>query len=104
MTETKVISDDIQTTKQSKKNRFFGFLGRNWSWILSATITAVFMLVLMIAGNVKPFGDRSFTMVDSIKLKAPAEKTILKATSRQNTDTILFLDTRKSIRLRGEAI
>ena len=71
MTETKVISDDIQTTKQSKKNRFFGFLGRNWSWILSATITAVFMLVLMIAGNVKPFGDRSFTMVDSIHQYIP---------------------------------
>ena len=147
------------------KNKLKKYLGRNWSWILSATITAVFMLILMIAGGVTPFGGKSFTLVDSIhqyipffsdyqnKLKAgeslfftwdvgfgqnflslllyymasplnllivfvarehivslfcilnaPAEKTILNATSIQNKDTMCSLATNTIRRIRGDAM
>ena len=52
-------------------NIFRKYLGRNWSWILSAAITTVFMLIVMITGKVAPFGDSSFTLVDSIHQYVP---------------------------------
>lgn len=42
------------------------WIKRNYIWLVSAGITAVFMLTVMIAGEVAPFGDGSLTMVDSI--------------------------------------
>ena len=47
------------------------YFGRNWSWIISAAITAVFMLTLMITAEVAPFGEKSFTLVDSIHQYIP---------------------------------
>lgn len=60
--------NSVMTTFKYKMRKY---LGRNWSWILSATITAVFMLILMIAGEVAPFGGKSFTLVDSIHQYIP---------------------------------
>lgn len=47
------------------------FFGRNWSWLAAATITAVFMLAMMIGAKVAPFGETSFTLVDSIHQYVP---------------------------------
>lgn len=44
---------------------------QNWSWILAALITLIFMIVAMIFGDVGPFGGRSYTMVDSIHQYVP---------------------------------
>lgn len=44
---------------------------RNWSWLLAATITAVFMITAMIIIGVAPFGTNSFTLVDSIHQYVP---------------------------------
>ncbi len=56
-------------SKDIKKRK--SFFGRNWSWIISAAITAVFMLIMMIAMSVAPFGKNSFTLVDSIHQYIP---------------------------------
>ena len=47
------------------------FFGRNWSWLVASTITAVFMLAMMIGAKVAPFGETSFTLVDSIHQYVP---------------------------------
>lgn len=47
------------------------WLGRNWCWILASVITAVFMLVFMVAAKVAPFGGNSFTLVDSMHQYVP---------------------------------
>ncbi|SEF66139.1 Uncharacterized membrane protein YfhO [Eubacterium ruminantium] len=43
----------------------------NWSWILAAVITFIFMIAVMMYGDVGPFGGRSYTMVDSIHQYVP---------------------------------
>ena len=60
--------NSLMTTFNYKMRKYFG---RNWSWIISAAITAVFMMIVMITGKVAPFGDRSFTLVDSIHQYVP---------------------------------
>ena len=56
-------------SKDTKKRKTF--FSRNWSWIISTAITAVFMLIMMIAMSVAPFGKNSFTLVDSIHQYIP---------------------------------
>lgn len=46
-------------------------LRKNWSWMLASAITLVFMLFVMIIGKVAPFGNYSFTLVDSIHQYLP---------------------------------
>ncbi|MCR4846924.1 MAG: YfhO family protein [Eubacterium sp.] len=60
--------NSLMTTFKYKMRKYFG---RNWSWIISAAITAVFMLTLMITAEVAPFGVKSFTLVDSIHQYIP---------------------------------
>ena len=48
-----------------------GFWNRNWSWLIAAGVTAVFMLIFMIVASVAPFGSNSFTMIDSMHQYVP---------------------------------
>ena len=57
-----------ETLKTEKKNSFFG---RNWSWLTAMAITAVFMITVMVFMKVSPFGNDSFTLVDSIHQYIP---------------------------------
>ncbi len=65
-TETNKVKN---TEQESKKKR--SFFSRNWAWILSTSITAVFMLVVMIVQKVAPFGEETFTLIDSIHQYVP---------------------------------
>ncbi|MCR5213463.1 MAG: YfhO family protein [Eubacterium sp.] len=47
------------------------FFKNNWSWFLAGLITIVFMLIVMIMNKVAPFGQQSFTLVDSIHQYVP---------------------------------
>ena len=58
-------------TEKKDTNFIKRFFGRNWSWLAAATITAVFMLAMMIGAKVAPFGETSFTLVDSIHQYVP---------------------------------
>lgn len=53
------------------KRDFRKTLERNWSWMLAALICFVFMLFVMILGDVAPFGKNTFNMVDSIHQYLP---------------------------------
>ncbi len=50
---------------------FFRFLKKNWSWFLAWFLTIIFMTIMMIMLKVSPFGDSSFTVVDSIHQYVP---------------------------------
>ena len=54
-------------SKEKRKD----FLFRNWASLLSFGVVAVFMLIVMIVGNVAPFGTNAFTKVDSIHQYIP---------------------------------
>ena len=66
-------SSKNNSEKSSKKSdeKKQSFFGRNWSWILATTITAVFMLFVMIIVKVAPFGESTFTLIDSIHQYIP---------------------------------
>ena len=53
------------------KQKLINFKKRNWVPLLSAAIVLVFFLIVMIAGGVAPFGDYSFTFVDSMHQYLP---------------------------------
>ena len=53
------------------KQKLINFKKRNWVPLLSAAIVLVFFLIVMIAGGVAPFGDYSFTFVDSVHQYLP---------------------------------
>ncbi len=55
----------------AKNNKIKSLIHSNWSWLLAMTITAVFMLAIMIVGHIRPFGGNSFTMVDSMHQYVP---------------------------------
>ncbi|MBR1508197.1 MAG: YfhO family protein [Eubacterium sp.] len=53
------------------KERLKKLWGRNWIALVSAGIVLVFFLTVMIVGGVAPFGDYSFTFVDSMHQYLP---------------------------------
>ncbi len=44
---------------------------KNRSWLLAGLITFIFMIFVMVIGRVAPFGERSFTIVDSLHQYLP---------------------------------
>ena len=46
-------------------------ISRNRSWLLSGLIVLIFMMIIMIIKGVAPFGESSFTLVDSIHQYVP---------------------------------
>ncbi len=56
---------------REKKNTPREVLEQNWSWMLAMALVAVFMLVVMLIGRVAPFGDKSFSLIDSIHQYVP---------------------------------
>jgi len=61
-----------KTTEEKKHNRrFLGWLSRNWSWLLAAVLTALFMLGVSIVGEIMPFGTNSMTSIDSVHQYIP---------------------------------
>lgn len=71
-TETESASEQetesaAEPVSESKDTLF----SRNWSWWLAAGIAAVFMLVLMMVAKVAPFGENSFTLIDSMHQYVP---------------------------------
>lgn len=47
------------------------WLSRNWSWVTASLMTAVFMIIVMVAMRIAPFGSNSFTLVDSMHQYVP---------------------------------
>ena len=66
VTETKEKED-----RKESGNVIGRFWSRNWSWIISTAVAAVFMLVIMKILKVAPFGTYGFTLVDSIHQYVP---------------------------------
>ena len=57
--------------ERGEKNAIVRFFGRNVSCIVATIITGLFMVLIMKTLEVRPFGDKSFTMVDSIHQYVP---------------------------------
>jgi len=47
------------------------FISYNWSWLLAVAIALIFMAVVMKIMEISPFGNRSFTLVDSMHQYVP---------------------------------
>ena len=69
--ETVVEKTNKSEDREKDGNVFSRFWSRNWSWIISTTVTAVFMIVIMKILKVAPFGTYGFTLVDSIHQYVP---------------------------------
>ena len=69
--ETVVEKTEKSEDREKDGNVFSRFWSRNWSWIISTTVTAVFMIVIMKILKVAPFGTYGFTLVDSIHQYVP---------------------------------
>ena len=72
-TETARAEDTKQNTKEKRTvmMRFSAFLERNWSWGLAVILTLIFMIIVMIIMQVAPFGDNSFSTIDSMHQYIP---------------------------------
>ena len=57
--------------ERGEKNAVVRFFGRNVSCIVATLIAGLFMFVIMNLLEVRPFGEKSFTMVDSIHQYVP---------------------------------
>ena len=69
--DSKVLKSSEQKKLKESDNKKQSFFGRNWSWIIATAITAVFMLFVMIILKVAPFGENTFTLIDSIHQYIP---------------------------------
>ena len=65
------VDDFDRTEKYVSKKGLVPWIMRNWSWLLAAAITFIFMLTCMIIGKVAPFGSNSYTYVDSVHQFVP---------------------------------
>ena len=53
------------------ERKFVPFVGRNWSWLLGVVLTFLFMLLVSIVTGVAPFGQNSFSTIDSMHQYVP---------------------------------